>query len=186
MVLAGLGPRTQFPPKSPYSNARLGRVLETNRGYHGDFRSEKFWIGTRPITRGEYMYKSLIGLAAVTGIGLASISAPSTANAACFGCAVGAGVLGGVAAGAIIGSAIANSPPPPPAYYPPPPGYYPPPPGYGPPPPPGFGPPPPPPGAYAAPPAAYAQLAPGCHWAKRRVWVEEDNGYRMRTVQVCP
>jgi len=37
-----------------------------------------------------------------------------------------------------------------------------------------------------APPAAYAQLAPGCHWAKRRVWVEELNGYRVRTVQVCP
>src|ERR1700691_917664 len=165
MVLAGLGPRTQFPPKSPYSNARLGRVLETTRGYHGDFRSEKFWIGTRPITRGEYMYKSLIGLAAVTGIGLASISAPSTANAACFGCAVGAGVLGGVAAGAIIGSAIANSPPPPGHYPPPPPAYYPPPPpGYypPPPPPPGYA---PPPGAYVAPPEAYAQLAPGCHWA---------------------
>jgi hypothetical protein len=129
------------------------------------------------------MHKSLIGLAAATGIGLASISVPSTANAACFGCAVGAGVLGGVAAGAIIGSAIANSPPPPPpGYYPPPPpGYYPPP-----PPPPGYGPPPPPPGAYAAPPGAYAQLAPGCHWAKRRVWVEEFNGYRVRTVQVCP
>jgi hypothetical protein len=127
------------------------------------------------------MRKSLIGLAAATGIALASISVPGTANAACFGCAVGAGVLGGVAAGAIIGSAIANSPPPPPAYYPPPPpGYYPPPPGYG----PGYG--PPPPGAYAAPPGAYAQLAPGCHWAKRRVWVEEMNGYRVRTVQVCP
>jgi hypothetical protein len=123
------------------------------------------------------MYKSLIGLAAAAGIGLASVAAPSHANAACFGCAVGAGVLGGVAAGAIIGSAIANSPPPP-AYYPPPPGYY--------PPPPGYYPPPPPPGAYAEPPPAYAQLAPGCHWAKRRVWVEELNGYRVRTVQVCP
>src|SRR5580704_2274181 len=107
--------------------------------------------------RGEHMYKSLIGLAAATGIGLASISVPSTANAGCFGCAVGAGVLGGVAAGAIIGSAFANSPPPPPAYYPPPPGYYPPPPpGYypPPPPPPGYAPPPPAPGAYAAPHAA--------------------------------
>lgn len=119
------------------------------------------------------MHKSLIGLAAAAGIGLASVAAPSHANAACFGCAVGAGVLGGVAAGAIIGSAIANSPPPP-AYYPPP-GYYAPPPGYY----------PPPPAAYYAPPPAYAQLAPGCHWAKRRVWVE-GVGYRVRSVQVCP
>jgi hypothetical protein len=181
MVLTETAARTQFPPKSPYLNGRVGQVLETGRGYHGDFGSQKIRIGTRPIARGECMYKSLIGLAAATGIGLASISAPTAANAACFGCAVGAGVLGGVAAGAIIGSAVANSPPPPPAYYPPPP------PGYYPPPPPGYyPPPPPPPGAYAAPPEAYAQLAPGCHWAKRRVWVEEQNGYRVRTVQVCP
>jgi len=96
------------------------------------------------------MHKSLIGLAAAAGIGLASLAAPAPANAGCFGCAVGVGVLGGVAAGAIIGSAIANSPPP--GYYPPPPGYYPPPPGaYGPPPPAAYGPPPGP---------GYAQLAP--------------------------
>jgi hypothetical protein len=117
------------------------------------------------------MHKSLIGLAAAAGIGLATMAAPGPANAGCFGCAVGAGVLGGVIAGAVIGNAIANSPPPPPAYYPPPPGYY---------------PPPPPPGAAYGPPPAYAQLAPGCYWARRRVWVEEVNGYRVRTVQVCP
>jgi hypothetical protein len=114
------------------------------------------------------MHKSLIGIVAATGIGLASLAAPNTANAYCVGCAVGAGVLGGVAAGAIIGSAIANSPPPPPAYYPPPPpAYY------------------PPPGAYAPPPPAYAQLPPGCHWGRRRVWVE-GYGYQMQPVQVCP
>jgi hypothetical protein len=116
------------------------------------------------------MHKSLIGLAAAASIGLASLAVPSSANAGCYGCAVGAGVLGGVAAGAIIGSAIANNPPPPPAYYPPPP--------------PGYYPPPPPPGYYP-PPAGYAQLAPGCHWAHRRVWVE-GYGYQVRTVQVCP
>ena len=75
------------------------------------------------------MHKSLIALVGAAGIGLAALSAPSTANAGCFGCAVGAGILGGVSAGAIVGSAIANSPPP--GYYPPPPGYYPPPPGLG-------------------------------------------------------
>ncbi|HTP91644.1 MAG TPA: hypothetical protein VMJ52_07915 [Xanthobacteraceae bacterium] len=108
------------------------------------------------------MHKSLIGIAAAAGIGLASLAAPSAANAYCYGCAVGAGVLGGVAAGAIIGGAIANSPPPP-AYYPP----------------------PPPPAAYYPPPGpAYAALPPGCYWAQRRVWVE-GLGYRMRPVQVC-
>jgi hypothetical protein len=110
------------------------------------------------------MHKSLIGLAAAASLGLASLALPSTANAGCYGCAVGAGVLGGVAAGAIIGSAIANNPPPPP------PGYYAP-------------PPPPPPGYYPA--AGYAQLAPGCYWGRRRVWVE-GYGYQVRTVQVCP
>jgi hypothetical protein len=108
------------------------------------------------------MHKSFIGLAAAASIGLASLAVPSTANAGCYGCAVGAGIIGGVAAGAIIGSAIANNPPPPP------PGYYP--------------PPPPPPGYY--PPAGYAQLAPGCYWGKRRVWVE-GYGYQVRTVQIC-
>jgi len=117
------------------------------------------------------MHKSLLGLAAASAVALATLAGPSPANAGCYGCAVGAGVIGGIAAGAIIGSAIANSPPPPPAYYPPPP-----PPGYGPPPPAAYGPPPPGPG--------YAQLAPGCYWAQRRVWVE-GVGYRMRTVQAC-
>src|ERR1700689_1885837 len=113
------------------------------------------------------MHKSLIGLAAAAGIGLASLAAPAPANAGCFGCAVGVGVLGGVAAGAIIGRAIANSPPP--GSYPPPPRNY-----------------PPPPAAYGPPPGpGYAQLAPGCRWAQRRVWVE-GVGYQMRTVQVCP
>jgi hypothetical protein len=121
------------------------------------------------------MHKSLISLVGAGGIGLTALAAPAPANAGCFGCAVGAGILGGVAAGAIIGSAIANSPPP--GYYPPPPGYYPPPPGaYG---------PPPPPGAYGPPPPAYAQLAPGCHWGQRKVWVE-GVGYQIRTVQICP
>lgn len=110
------------------------------------------------------MHKSLIGLAAATSIGFATLAAPSHADAACFGCAVGAGVLGGVVAGAIVGNAIANSPPPPPPYY---------------------GPPPPPPGPYYGPPPAYAE-GPPCHWERRRVWVEEVQGYRIRPVQICP
>lgn len=106
------------------------------------------------------MHKSLIGLAAASALGLATLAGPNTANAGCYGCAVGAGILGGIAAGAIVGSAIANSPPPPPAYYPPP---------------------PPPPAYYPG----YAELAPGCYWGKRRVWIE-GIGYRWRTVQICP
>jgi hypothetical protein len=115
------------------------------------------------------MRKSLIGLAAASAVGLATLAGPGTANANCYGCAVGAGIIGGVAAGAIIGSAIANSPPPPP-----PPGYYPPPP----PPDAAYYPPPPPPGP------GYAQLAPGCYWGQRKVWIE-GYGYQRRTVQVC-
>jgi hypothetical protein len=110
------------------------------------------------------MRKSIIGLAAATAVGLATLAGPSTANAGCYGCAVGAGVLGGVVAGAIVGSAIANNPPPP-AYYPPPPAAY-----Y-----------PPPPPAYGH---GYAELAPGCYWGKRKVWIE-GVGYRWRTVQIC-
>ena len=115
------------------------------------------------------MHKTLIGLAAAASLGLVAVAAP--ANAGCYGCAVGAGVLGGVAAGAIVGSAIANSPPPPP-----PPGYYP-------PPPPGYY--PPPPAAYGPPPPGYAALAPGCHWGHRKVWVEGE-GWRWVPVQRCP
>ena len=65
------------------------------------------------------MHKSLVALVGAAGIGFAALAAPGTANAQCFGCAVGAGVLGGLFAGAVVGSAIANSPPP--GYYPPPP-----------------------------------------------------------------
>ena len=120
------------------------------------------------------MHKSLIGLAAATTVGLATLAGPGTANAGCYGCAVGAGIIGGVAAGAIIGSAIANNPPPPPpGYYPPPP-----PPGYYPPPGAAYYPPPPGPGP------GYAQLAPGCYWGQRKVWIE-GAGYRWRTVQIC-
>jgi hypothetical protein len=67
------------------------------------------------------MHKSIIALVGAAGVGVATFAAPAPASADCVGCAIGAGILGGVAAGAIIGGAIANSPPPPPpGYYPPP------------------------------------------------------------------
>ena len=51
------------------------------------------------------MTKTLTALAAAAAIGLATFAAPSTADARCIGCAVGAGIIGGIAAGAIIAGA---------------------------------------------------------------------------------
>ena len=68
------------------------------------------------------MTKTLTALAAASAVALATLAVPTTAEARCFGCAVGAGVVGGVIAGAIVGGAIANSAPPP-AYYGPAPAY---------------------------------------------------------------
>ena len=56
------------------------------------------------------MKKTLFALAAAATIGLGTLAAPQPAQAHCYGCAVGAGVIGGLAAGAIIGSAIASHP----------------------------------------------------------------------------
>jgi hypothetical protein len=55
------------------------------------------------------MKKVLIALAAAATIAAGSLSAPSTAEARCQGCGIGAGIIGGLAAGAIIGGAVANS-----------------------------------------------------------------------------
>ena len=59
------------------------------------------------------MKRTIIAIAAATVVAAAL---PSPAQAGCRGCGVGAGIIGGLAAGAIIGSAI-NGP-----YYGP--GYY--------------------------------------------------------------
>jgi hypothetical protein len=56
------------------------------------------------------MRKSILAVA--TGAVLAAAAfAPTAADARCRGCGVAAGVIGGLAAGAIIGGAIANSGP---------------------------------------------------------------------------
>jgi hypothetical protein len=103
------------------------------------------------------MKNTIIALAAAATLAAAL---PSSAQAYCNGCGVAAGVVGGLAAGAIVGSAIANSRPvyvePAPVYAPPPP-------------------------AYAEPPA-YVD-GPVCHIERQQVW--DGYAYRMRRVQVC-
>ena len=63
------------------------------------------------------MKNAILAIAAVAAITGGTMSAPTTADARCYGCAVGAGIV----AGAIIGGAIANSQP---QYYGPGPYYY--------------------------------------------------------------
>jgi hypothetical protein len=90
---------------------------------------------------------------------LLAAALPSSARAHCDGCGVAAGVIGGLAAGAIIGSAIAR--PPGPVYVEPPP-------------------PPPPPSAV------YYDDAdtPVCHVEHQRIWVD-GYGWRERRVEMC-
>ncbi len=99
------------------------------------------------------MRQTFIALAAAVTLAAAL---PSSAQAHCRGCGVAAGVVGGLAAGAIIGSAIANSGP---VY---------------------AGPPPPPPSAVYY----DDDDAPVCHVERRRVWVE-GYGWRHRRIEVC-
>jgi hypothetical protein len=103
------------------------------------------------------MNKTFVALAAAATLAAAL---PSSAQAICGRCGVAAGVVGGLAAGAIIGSAIANSGP----------GYVEPAPVYAPPPP-----------VYAEPPG-YAD-GPVCHTERQQVW--DGYAYRTRRVQVC-
>lgn len=99
------------------------------------------------------MKHTLIALAAA---GIVASALPSSAQARCDGCGVAAGVIGGLAAGAIIGGAIANSPP---RYYEPAPVY------------------------VAPPPRVYYDEGPVCHVERQRFW--DGYGWRHRRVEVC-
>jgi hypothetical protein len=98
------------------------------------------------------MKNTIIALAAA---GTMAAALPSPAQANCNGCGVAAGVVGGLAAGAIVGSAIANSRP---VYVEP-------------------GP------VYVAPPLPPPYDGPICHTERQQVW--DGYAYRTRRVQVC-
>jgi hypothetical protein len=107
------------------------------------------------------MKHSVIAFAAAA---LLAAAIPNAAEARCHGCGVAAGVVGGLAAGAIIGSAIAGSRP---AYAEPQPVY--------------VEPPPPPPGAYYVEPA---DVGPVCHMVRRRIFID-GVGYRWTREEIC-
>jgi hypothetical protein len=90
------------------------------------------------------MKTAVLALATVATLAAATVTAPEPAQARCDGCAVGAGVIGGLAAGAIIGSAIANSQP---RYYAPAPGYV----------------------VYSGYAAPYPVSCPGGYWARKPI-----------------
>jgi hypothetical protein len=102
------------------------------------------------------MKKPVLAFAAAA---MLAAALPSAAQARCHGCGIAAGVIGGVAVGAIIGNALSGQP----AYAEP-------------------APPPPPP-----PSRVYYDDdddGPVCHVEHRRVWVE-DWGWRRERVRVC-
>ena len=104
-------------PAYPTSD-KIIRLLEgvrgrgrSNHSSHLNMHSERPFAGgpERPsVDGGTPMKTATIAVAAAGMLALAAVAAPRAADAGCRGC-VAAGVLGGLAAGAIIGGAIANS-----------------------------------------------------------------------------
>jgi hypothetical protein len=103
------------------------------------------------------MTKTLTTLAAVAALAVTAVAAPTPADARGRGGAIAAGVIGGLAAGAIIGGATRSY-----GYYD---GGY------------AGGP------YYAAGPGPYYAAGPDCRLRRERIW--DGYGWRVRRVQVC-
>ncbi|HWM47118.1 MAG TPA: hypothetical protein VNR11_09420 [Xanthobacteraceae bacterium] len=105
------------------------------------------------------MTRTFTALAAAAAVAIAAVAAPKPAEARNRGAAIAAGVIGGIAAGALIAGATR------PSYgYP---AYY-------------GGP------AYYGAPAYYPAApvyGPACHWRRERIW--DGYGWRVRRVRVC-
>jgi hypothetical protein len=56
------------------------------------------------------MKKTIFALAAAATIAIGTLAAPQSAQARCWNCGFGLGILGGIVAGTIIGTAIASHP----------------------------------------------------------------------------
>lgn len=56
------------------------------------------------------MKKAIVAIAAAATLAAVTLTVPTTAKADCDGCGIAAGIIGGLAAGAIIGGAIAHHP----------------------------------------------------------------------------
>jgi hypothetical protein len=103
------------------------------------------------------MTRTLATFAVAATLAAGAVTLPKEANATCFGCYVGAGVVGGLLLGAAIASAppVYAAPPPPPVYV-----------------------------APAPAPVVYAVPAPPpCYWQNQRVWTGYAWAYQR--VRVC-
>src|SRR5262249_58518091 len=63
----------------------------------------------RPHLEGTSMKKTMFALATAAVLAAGSLSAPTTAEARCYGCAVGAGVAAGGVGGGPLGGAVAHT-----------------------------------------------------------------------------
>jgi hypothetical protein len=88
---------------------RLKRGLWVIRGYPNI--TTVLASGSQPALKETLMKKTLTVLFAAATLAVATAASPTTADARCYGCGVGAGLVGGFVAGAIVGSAIAGAGP---------------------------------------------------------------------------
>src|SRR5262245_30035606 len=97
----------------PWLNRGFGSVgaIRTSQHWNCARHSPALNVRHPPTLKERLMKKTLAALAAAATVATALAATPTPADARCWGCAVGAGVLGGFGAGAIVGNAIANSQP---------------------------------------------------------------------------